>query len=94
MAAGQLPRPGSEFGPCLTEECGHIDCGQTREMAKQECRYCRKPIGYDRRFYILPSEQNATRGELVHATCHEDAIVTEQEKQILAEILNEGAIKQ
>jgi hypothetical protein len=66
-------------------------------MAEHECQYCHKPIGYERRFYFLPSEQGttsqgSTRGELVHAACHEDAIATEQQKGRLEEALRREAI--
>lgn len=78
MAAGRIPKPGSaEFAPCVSEDCGHVDCNRTREMAKQVCRYCQQVIGYDRGFYILPSEVPG-RGELVHSSCHEDAIEAER----------------
>jgi hypothetical protein len=66
MAAGRLPVPGSEFGPC-PEPCQHIDCAATREDAAQVCRICDKPIGYEVRFY-----QSA--GQLVHAACLEEEI--------------------
>ena len=34
-------------------------------MAADICPYCKKPIGYDRRFYELPPSV------LAHADCHE-----------------------
>lgn len=68
MAAGRLPAPGTEFGPCL-EPCQHNDCAATRADAAAICRFCSKEIGYDRRFYI----DSDTRS-LVHADCLEDNI--------------------
>jgi hypothetical protein len=65
MAAGILPRPGTEHGPCSTK-CKHIDCTETRERAKSSCLYCRKPVGFGVRVY--------QHGEYtVHARCHEEA---------------------
>lgn len=49
MAAGFLSKPGTKFGPCK-ELCSHKDCQETRSMAKALCKYCNKPIGYDRGF--------------------------------------------
>ena len=72
MAAGRLPKPGTEFGPC--EECSHIDCAETRSMAQAVCHYCEEPIGYDRGFY-------QSDGALVHSSCFEDAIEEERKKQ-------------
>jgi len=50
MAAGILPEPGSDFGPCATA-CAHTDCAVTRRTAEEACRYCGKPIGYGVRIY-------------------------------------------
>lgn len=69
MAAGVLSKPGTEYGPCA-EPCRHIDCAGTRTIAETVCRYCDKPIGYDRRFY---NDEG-----YVHSSCSEDAI--EQER--------------
>jgi hypothetical protein len=73
MAAGRLPMPGSEYGPCQSPQCGHKDCSETRSLAKLKCRYCKKSIGFERRFYFLPSKVS-TRGELVHAVCYEEHV--------------------
>lgn len=69
MGAGVLSLPGSEYGPCA-EPCHHIDCTGSRTIVDALCRYCDKPIGYDRRFY---NDEG-----YVHASCSEDAI--EQER--------------
>lgn len=87
MAAGTLPKPGSEYGPCVDENCGHRDCDSTRKMLDAKCKYCHEAIGCERRFYILPTEQTG-QVELVHASCHEDAIETENQART---ILNTGA---
>jgi hypothetical protein len=68
MAAGRLPKPGTEFGPCV-EDCKHLDCASTRSMSATICKYCKKPIGYAVRFYQANSWK-----ELFHADCHEDKI--------------------
>ena len=66
MAAGVLPKPGTDYGPCVSS-CVHIDCKATREDAGSTCRFCLNDIGYDRRFF---REGNG----LVHASCLEDDI--------------------
>ncbi len=66
MAAGMLPEPGSEYGPCK-KECQHTDCALTRKMAATVCTYCSKEIGYGRLFYDLGDDK------LVHYLCHEEA---------------------
>ena len=66
MAAGRIPKPGTEYGPCETE-CQHRDCAASRKMSTAVCRYCSEPIGYDVRFYQEDGEQ------IVHALCAEEA---------------------
>jgi hypothetical protein len=64
MAAGQLPFPGTEDGPCKSR-CNHIDCKQTRAMAKTPCQICKNLIGYDCPFYDHPMR---------HAICAENEV--------------------
>jgi hypothetical protein len=64
MAASRLPKPGSQLGPCR-HACTHRDCAASRTMAATICRFCRKPVGYETRFY------NASG--LCHAACLEEA---------------------
>lgn len=65
MAAGILPKPGTEVGPCATK-CKHVDCAETRARAGSKCLYCNKRVGYGVRIY--------QHGDYtVHAACHEDA---------------------
>lgn len=71
MAAGVIQAPGTEFGPCK-DECQHLDCKQTREMAAHICSYCSEAIGYERRFYNLAKYDEPM--DLVHARCREDDI--------------------
>ena len=66
MAAGYLPVPGTEYGPC-PQPCEHIDCSATRQEAVAPCPYCGESIGYDRAFY-------REHDHLVHASCALDAI--------------------
>lgn len=61
MAAGFLPPPGTELGPCVPD-CAHEDCAETRRMAEALCPHCGAVIGYDTRFYVHP---------LRHAFCAE-----------------------
>lgn len=74
MAAGTLPLPGTEFGPCA-DDCAHRDCAETRAMAATTCWRCEQPIGYDRAFYRMNPGSEAAAGEsyLVHAGCEEAA---------------------
>jgi hypothetical protein len=67
MAAGILSKPGTQYGPCEAE-CQHVDCQGTREMAAAPCLICKKPIGYDTRFYV-GQIKNKT---YYHATCLEE----------------------
>jgi hypothetical protein len=67
MAAGQISKPGSRYGPCV--ECSHIDCAKSRDMAQTICGICSEPIGYETGFYI-------DEGNLVHAYCFEDKYLT------------------
>ena len=69
MAAGMLPTPGTEYGPCK-DHCNHRDCAETRRMAAAICRLCSRPIGYSRRFY---REEH----DFVHAACLEEALERE-----------------
>lgn len=65
MAAGILPRPGTQYGPC-EQPCDHVDCRATRQDAASICVYCRREIGFGTRFY-------RTDLTLVHAACAENA---------------------
>lgn len=65
MAAGRLPAPGTELGPCVPS-CGHTDCAETRTMAATSCFLCGKPIGYETSLYQEPDKR------LVHAACMEE----------------------
>lgn len=75
MAAGMLPKPGTQYGPCeavkgangIVLSCGHADCQASRIMAASICSLCGRPIGYETRYY-----RNGERG-YDHAACREDA---------------------
>lgn len=74
MAPGRLPKPGTQYGPCV-EACQHKDCAAIRAMAERICPYCSEPIGYERGFYISGGE----RGEsYAHSVCLEEAIERKQ----------------
>lgn len=68
MAPGKLPAPGTEYGPC-EGKCKHLDCKETRSMARTTCRHCHREIGYDRLFFVL--DQKGVAKVLAHADCHE-----------------------
>lgn len=72
MAAGILPPPGTELGPCL-QECEHTDCEATRSMASAVCSLCGEPIGYDVRLFAL-YDSDAQIAGYVHALCHEQEV--------------------
>lgn len=74
MAAGTLPAPGTELGPCK-DGCQHIDCGMMRREADQDCRLCGKPIGFETRYYKDPDPMRT--GGVVHARCLEAEIEQE-----------------
>jgi hypothetical protein len=67
MAPGRIQTPGTGFGPCHFEGCGHSYCINAREIARSICRYCDQSIGYERGF--LKSGNG-----YVHQSCHVDAI--------------------
>lgn len=67
MAAGRLPTPGTQYGPCDDSACGHRDCEATRNDAHALCRLCLAEIGYEVRMYADPENPKA----LVHADCLE-----------------------
>lgn len=41
-----IPRPGTEYGPCVPT-CAHRDCAANRRDAAAICRLCSEPIGCD-----------------------------------------------
>lgn len=52
MAAGTIPKPGSELGPCDgAARCGHGDCAANVRDAQAYCGLCGHQIGYETRFY-------------------------------------------
>lgn len=76
MAAGTLPRPGTDLGPC-DDDCQHRDWAATREQAATECIHCDEPIGYDTPFIIVErvSEPGANeRLVLAHRICELEAL--------------------
>jgi hypothetical protein len=62
MAAGQLSKPGTQYGPCKTA-CRHIDCAETRATAEARCRLCGERIGYQTLFY------REANGVVAHERC-------------------------
>lgn len=67
MAAIYLPPPGTEFGSCIDEDCGHDHCKDLRKQARSICRICGKEIGFRQRYY-----RDGDSGDwftLVHEIC-------------------------
>ncbi len=74
MASAIYPQePGTEYGPCRSEQCGHLDCEQSRRDAAKICRICGKAIGYGNRVYaeFESNEIPNNEGFFVHARCLE-----------------------
>jgi hypothetical protein len=82
-----LPKPGTEYGPC-EKGCDHKDCAWTRKTVESICRFCDKPIGYDRGFYVdseppvVKDKRKVVMGQIeesfVHSSCQQDAIEKER----------------
>lgn len=53
MAATMVESPGKGTGPCV--ECKHDDCAEYRRDAASLCAICKKPIGYDTRYFMDPT---------------------------------------
>jgi hypothetical protein len=68
MAAGILPAPGSQYGPCESQ-CKHRDCAATRRDAVSPCRFCGQSIEYGKRFI-----RARLSGALAHERCAEMAV--------------------
>lgn len=80
MAAGRLPAPGTEYGPCA-DACAHRDCASTRKQAESACRFCDRPIGYEVRFYVDPEHEEQPGRRYVHARCLEEIIEQKRRSQ-------------
>lgn len=68
MAAGTLSKPGTKHGPCETN-CKHVDCRQTKADALVACRFCGKPIGFEK-----PFNRARFDGSLAHESCMYEAL--------------------
>ena len=68
MASISNPKPGSAFGPCLDDACGHPGCEAMRDEAKTPCAYCEEPIGYERAFVTF-SDEDTGYPKLAHFSC-------------------------
>ena len=63
MAAAELAKPGTEFGPCLSG-CIHEACAEDRILAQTKCTDCAEDIGYGRPFFQCDNWKTLT-----HAVC-------------------------
>jgi hypothetical protein len=77
MGAPKLPAIGTDGGPCLDENCNHIECNIIRRMATRKCVYSGNAIGCEITFYGLCDHQYA------HAECHKKSIRARTLKNIL-----------
>jgi hypothetical protein len=65
-----IDAPGSEFGPCIDEACGHTDCAATRAQVASQCPAGDGPIGYERAFAYGPEGSDLHRdGAPWHLRC-------------------------
>lgn len=72
MAASAIPAPGTEYGPCVDEACGHIDCAVNRKAAAGTCRICKQPVGFGVRLYDEWTDQETPTGRYdyyIHEIC-------------------------
>lgn len=75
MAAGRIPAPGTEHGPCEST-CPHTDCAANRRMAAVLCVHCSKPIGYEVPMYNVTPSDEAAWSKLAHQACELEAVWT------------------
>ena len=78
MAYGRLPKPGTEYGPCEDEQCGHSQCEQSRQMAAAICPRCGEPIEYERNF----CRSGDNDSELWHWVCAIEEADERREKML------------
>ena len=96
MAAGRIPAPGSDLGPCA-EPCAHPDCAASRAQAASRCHNCGDAIGYDTRYYTLvtiTTREGPDKRHYVHADCEEDSIqeeILERERRMFT--ANSGTLR-
>ena len=62
MSSIRIPKPGTEYGPCI-KKCVHTDCRASRIEATRLCLICGKEIGYDVDYY------NDGPDAVKHAAC-------------------------
>lgn len=67
MAVYELPKPGTELGPC-EDDCEHLDCAETRRQATGKCPLCGKPVGYGVPVAFLPKDLPEEH-DVAHADC-------------------------
>jgi len=72
MASTFISKPGTQYGPCASDRCGHHACQQQRNIALTVCRFCNALVGYDRHYYHDPEKQYG----YVHAVCLEENLHT------------------
>jgi hypothetical protein len=84
-----LPEPGTEYGPC-EKSCDHKDCAWTRKAAESICRFCDKPIGYDRGYYVdseppvVKDKKKVVMGQIEESFVHSSCQQEDQEKKFKA----------
>lgn len=79
MAAGQIPAPGTQWGPCA-EPCQHTDCAASRRTAESLCVVCKLPIRYATAFYDVTDRGSGK--DFAHAVCFEEQLEAERQQRV------------
>lgn len=58
----EMPAPGTFGGPCSATCTEHVECRRSRSMAREACRDCGQPIGYETPFKMADRR-------MVHTAC-------------------------
>ena len=93
VAAGAISSPGSHAWSTCSVACYHRDCAINRSITASPCQICKKPIGWDERFYDQRSIEEKQADEtleagitaaFVHADCLEDQAELDRTKGVTA----------
>jgi len=80
MAQGFMAAPGTEYGPCADEDCGHdTQCGFARRLLALPCDLCGETIGPDVGYFNATPDDAPVWTVLVHSLCEYERIDRERE---------------
>lgn len=75
MASVRINKPGTKYGPCKNQDCGHVDCAASRHQVESVCPICLSKIGFDRSFTAHPDKRTADGKYVIcHTSCLEDEL--------------------